>query len=563
MNKRAFFFATAAMAAVLLYARPASLWEFDEPLFSQALHHYDPIAHHPPPPGYPVFIFVARIVRWFMPSDFAALVTLSIISSFIGFALLALAFSRLTDDVPTGICGAVIFYMSPAMLVHSTLPIAEPGALALAAAALLCSRTSPALFGVFAGLAVGWRPQFSIFIVPLLLCRRISIRALVAFTLICLAWLVPLALSVDGFDRLLAFELGQAQYMAEHDAGISREIWTTKAIVAGFISHPWGQRFLAVPILIAAMAGAWRLRRSRPVLPLAIAAVIYIIVALKVMDPADAVRYAIPFSLLVALLAAAGIPGARWRSVFVAVFAVASFFYVRPLLVQRRTVFSPPVQAAEFARRTMPANAAIGYELSLWPHATYFFPDHRLFRIDASLQDVVDEPLYLYSNGYSSVPGSRSFAWESSDAYGKLTRNLYRVVSWSPIGSERRFRALRGVYAFERQRVTESWRWISGDAAIEARGATAVDLRLALPVTYPFPQNDITVIADGQIAGVIRVTRGAVVSATAVFVAPARIIELRAEHVFVPPRDPRHLAVELYDLKLDFPQPSAAKRPAA
>ena len=65
--------ATAGFLVVLLFAMPASPWEFDEPLFFQALHKYDPVAHHPPPPGYPVFIGVGKVFRLFIPSDFAVM----------------------------------------------------------------------------------------------------------------------------------------------------------------------------------------------------------------------------------------------------------------------------------------------------------------------------------------------------------------------------------------------------------------------------------------------------------------------------------------------------------
>ena len=70
MKSRALLIALAVHAAVLILAMPASPWEFDEPLFFEALHKYDPLAHHPPPPGYPVFVHFAKLVRLVIPSDF-------------------------------------------------------------------------------------------------------------------------------------------------------------------------------------------------------------------------------------------------------------------------------------------------------------------------------------------------------------------------------------------------------------------------------------------------------------------------------------------------------------
>ena len=560
-TQRDLLIATASVAVILFCAKPVSFWEFDEPLFAQALHRYDPIAHHPPPPGYPLFIFVATLARAVVPSDFAALVAVSVIASLAGFVLLALAFARIAGDRATGICGALLFYLSPAMLVHSTLPISEPGALSLLAAALLFSANSPAAFGAFAALTVGWRPQFSIFVLPLLFARRPSPRTLAVFTLVCLAWLLPLTAAVGGVERLIAFETGQAKYFAAHDAGISRSVWSPAAIAVSFISHPWGPRVMALPLLAAACIGAWRMRTRREILPIAIAAVVYIVMALAAMDPADAVRYAIPFSLFVSLLVAVGIATTR-RYALTAVFAIGSIIYVSAFVVQRSTTPSPPMQAAAFARTTMPPRAVVGYEMPLWPHATYLFGDHPLFRIDGALQQVTGS-LYDYANGYSELPGARNFAWDTNDAYWNLTRNQYRVVSWSPVTPERRFRAIRGVYALEREHVGESWRWLDVDAALDARRAAGVELRLALPASYPFESNAVQVLADGQRIGTVRIRRGDVVRWGAAFDEPVNVIELRSEHAFTPPHDPRRLAVELYDLILRFPTAVSTTRAAS
>ncbi|HEX6176957.1 MAG TPA: hypothetical protein VF057_01260, partial [Thermoanaerobaculia bacterium] len=142
-----FFIPFLLFLVVLLFSMPASTWEFDETLFFRGLHQYDPVAHHPPPPGYPLFMGAGKVVRAFMPSDFSALVLLSVVSSAIAFVMLALALRNLSGDATMGIGGAALFYFSPAMLVHASLPISEPGALALLATALYFgSKRSPALF---------------------------------------------------------------------------------------------------------------------------------------------------------------------------------------------------------------------------------------------------------------------------------------------------------------------------------------------------------------------------------------------------------------------------------
>ncbi|MGZ5493121.1 MAG: hypothetical protein ACXW3E_06420, partial [Thermoanaerobaculia bacterium] len=315
-------FALAALLIVLYFAKPASPWEFDEHLFFQGIHHYDPAAHHPPPPGFPLFMGAGHLMRLLIPTDFGALVTLSFIGSIAAFVLFALALGEMAGDLTIGIAAALLFYFSPALLVHSTLPISEPGALALLAAALYFAAKPghpatwpPVLLATFAALTVGWRPQFSIFVVPFFLASLFLIRrwrdraiALAVFTIVCLAWLIPLAEALGGIKGLIHFEASQAGYLAEHDADLSRSGWTPLQVALRFIAHSWGTKIASFPLLIVAGAGVVETirRRERRVIPLAIASAAYLALALMVMDPADGVRYAIPFVLGTAFFAGVG-----------------------------------------------------------------------------------------------------------------------------------------------------------------------------------------------------------------------------------------------------------------
>ncbi len=587
--------AFAVWAAVLLFSMPASPWEFDEPLFFQGLQRYDPVAHHPPPPGYPVFMGVGNVVRAVAPTDFAALRAISVAASLLGFILLALAIRNFSGDAATGVAGAAIFYFSPGMLVHAALPISDPGAVALLAAALYFgsrlsildfgfwildspqskiqnpkSKMDSAWFALFAALAVGWRIQFTIFVVPLFLISVVLMKrwrdrgvALAVFTVTCLVWLIPLAAAVGGLEELVKFETGQGRYLAAHDADQSRGGWTPSMIALRFIAHPWGVKLASLPLLAFAAAGfvAAAKRRRLPI-AFALAGAGYITFALLVMDPADGVRYAIPFSLVTAFLAATGVVALSRRFavpawVLPALFAAGSLTYVSSILYQRTTTPSPPVRAIEFALKNYPKGTAAVYELPLWPHAMYYLRDFAPRRLDDAMtrfNDRSDVPMFILADGASLQPGSAIFSWEPSDAYSKLTRNHYRIASIIPVPPERRFRAVRGVYGAEREVTGLAWRWLAPLAEVQLPrgGKRVVTLELMLPVESPIERNEIAIVIDGRDAGTHHVARGSTARIELPLPAGSPVIAFRAARSFVPAEVPESLSRDARRLSVKF-----------
>ena len=512
----------------LLYSLflPRSFFEFDETLFARAVLDYQPWQHHPPPPGYPLFIAVAKVFNLLFADPFRSLVILSLISSIAAVLILAYAFAAMTGSVRAGALGAGIFYLSPVMLIHGSLPISEPFALALLAGALLLFaravegeeiRTAVA-FGVVAGLTVGARPQFAILVVPFVLValgsfRQWRARAVVlgGFAAGCLVWLVPFVVILGGVDRFIEFELGQAAYYAAHDAGISRGGWTFPRIVARFLVRPWGPLWLAVPVLLLAAAGALSLLRSRLrfALPLLAAGATYFLFAVATMDPADGARYAIPAALTVAFLAGAGMlaAGRNWYGpAIAAVLAMASLGYTGLFLVERSSGASPPARASAWIRAQVPPDAVILYELPLWPHATWWLADYRIMKIDEGAPLLVNEPntpVFIFGNGGSYDRDATIFRWSPSHAFSKVTRNHYGVITVVELPPNERYRIVRGVYDSERDPDHE-WRWVAGMGEINLPDVDAdrLVLRMSLSRTFPRESNAVRVSVNGVPAGV-------------------------------------------------------------
>lgn len=580
----------AAVAAVRLLTLPRSLWEWDEVLFVRGIAHFDPLHHSPHPPGYPLLIGLGKAMTWITGDPFASLVALSVIASCVGFVALASAFrsfaggGELGDRV--GVIGALLFHFSPAMLVYGPLALSDPTALmflslALAAAGRLIEareRTAPAVaLGVFASAAIGCRPQLALAVLPMLAAtlalagrRKAWGAALGAFTAVSLAWFLPLLAAVGGPSGFLPFLSRQAGLVVAYDTTQSRAALSWTGVAKRFLAHPWGDRWLSLPVLaLAAAGGAVAVaRRLRTAVPLAVLTAIELAFTLSVMNAQDAVRYALPGMLGIAFAAGIGIEMLARRLrvpagafVLAGLFAAAAVRYAGPFLMARTRTPSPPVQAVEWARRNLPPQTAFLVEPGLAAHADYFFPRSEKVLIDEGLERFAGKrgkPLYLLGDGESGWPGARTFRWPESDAYGKLSRGLYRVVSLSPVPPERRYRAERGVYGYEPTAREAQWRWLGPDAAVRLfpRGVPRAALTLALPETAPWPSNRVTVTVGGVPAADLEIPRGERRSVE-LSLPPMDEVEVafRAGASFVPAEtrtgpDTRRLAVQLVHLEV-------------
>jgi len=574
--------ALAAMAILQWFLAPLTLWEFDEPLFMSAIEHYEPLVHHPPPPGYPLFIGLGHVVNAVTHDPFITLVAISAVSSVLGFCFLFLAFKNLGGDWRVGLAGAALFYLSPAMLVHSTLPISDPPGLMMLSVTLwlaslvrlAISTQTVVLFAALASMTVGMRPQLSIAVLPMFFFvvlvwmtrARHRLLALATFTIVSLIWLTPLIFATGGLKPFLRWEANQASYFAEHDADVSRTGRSPVAILLRFIAHPWGPKFLSVPLLLFSAVGVGAMMRSKRGLALLIAAlsVPYLLFGLLMMDPADGARYALPSVLGFAFAAAVGVVGIadRLRSrllplLLIACFAAGFGWYVAPLVVLRTTRPSPPVEAAEFARRSFPPQTVILYELPLMPHSRRLLKDFLTLPIDKGLAqfvDKVDVPLVLFSDGGTEYRQGTIFQWPFSDAYGKLTRNHYRVVSLIPVPATQRYRPMSGVYPMERNTRGEEWRWLEpvAELILPDLGAVEVQITLAIPPTFPYLQTGVQFMVNGRPWKSVVLQRSVPIDFMIPLDDGENRIEIRSEKVFVPAevkgslnRDRRKLAVQL------------------
>lgn len=527
------------LVLVRVLTLPGSLWELDEMLFALSLERFEPLAHHPHPPGYPLLVGLGNLFELVFHDPFRSLVALSFVSSLISYPALVAAFRRIGEGSErVAVAGALLFLLSPVMLVQGPLPMSDPPSLmflclALAAAAGLAQgggAGAAIALGACASAAIGCRPPNAVAVVPMLAVALWQVRswrrrseALAAFTLVSLLWLVPLVSATGGFEGFLDYQLKQAAQVAENDATASRKGRDPIAIASRFVLNAWGSRWLALPVLAIAIAGTVRLRRQRRrlALPLAVLSGVHLAFCLAVMDPGDGARYALPFILGMAFAAAVGCeaaaerarrPGMGW-ALAAAILAV-SIAYTSPVLAARSSA-SPPVQAADWAKQHLRSKAIVLVSPEMTPHADYLLKGFTLAPVEDGLRRAARRPkaaVYLLAEGESGWKGARTFAWPESEAYRRVTRNHYRVVSLSPVPANRRFQILRGVYGWgpDGDVRRAQWRWMEAEAAIRIfpRGARAAAVTLGLAPSFPLPSARVEIAVSGSPAAGIEIARG-------------------------------------------------------
>jgi len=219
--------ALAAAAAAVVTRLPFAarrLWDHDSVQFALGVERYDLAAHHPHPPGYPLYIAVLKALAALGVDALHGMVALSIVAAALGAALIVPLTARLASPsaagpgqgLAAGALAAALYVFNPLLWFYGELPLVyavEGGmAVALAYAALrMADGRACFLAGCAAfALAGGVRPSTLALLLPLFLLgawhawrRGTSLGTLAAGAALGaalgLAWLLPLLAAAGGW----------------------------------------------------------------------------------------------------------------------------------------------------------------------------------------------------------------------------------------------------------------------------------------------------------------------------------------------------------------------------
>ena len=485
-EQKALFVAYAAVAITRFAALSRSMWDWDEALFCLGVRDYDVPAYRPHPPGFPLFIGAAKLLRPLAGSDFHALQWISLLAACALFPLGFLLARELGFSKQTSFLGALLFVFFPTVWFYGGSAFSDIPAVALAlAAALLLLRGSWAWGALLLGVAIGVRPQSLLLGAAPFLAFAWSQRkepkrigaAIGIVVAVAGASYLGAALASPSLKAYRASVAQQGRYIYEVDSIANPARQPMVSAASEFFLQPMAGGRLSIVVCLLAVAGAvsaWRTAR----VALACATFLpFAVFALVMLDVASAHRFATAYLFLYAWLAAEGarvlIPRTRGAGGALLILAIVGRYawWTMPALDEVRGSDSPPVAAMQSLQA---ANA----DFSLAPFADYF------------LRDRASTP--YVTEGVTPIASARLFARLRGRAW-EIARHRHFEVTVFP--REDLWGFGRGWYDQE-DNGRNAWRWMAGRSVTILPGLSGRG-RLTLTLESIAPQAIVEVRADG------------------------------------------------------------------
>jgi hypothetical protein len=520
-GERLALFAASILAALSrLLAVAGSPWDWDEFLFMVSLDHYNVAAHHPHPPGFPLYVATARLIHLFGVDAFHSLQLLSVAA---GMLIVPAAFwlaRELRLPPRSSLIAALLLAFWPNVWFYGGAAFSDVPSmvLVLAAAALLfrgCRDPRALIAGAaILGVAAGYRPQnLLIGFAPLAIAAVQQLRRRISAVVVAA---VLLAAIVAGSYGAAAWFTGWQPYrraLAEHQAYIvTTDSYqapgrpTLPRRVDDFFVRPFHAPAVnALITVFALVSGCVSLVRRRvPILAALAAFGPFCLFAWMMLDRFSASRFSIGYAPLVALLAADGIALVARRAVIegalAAMVLAVMIAWTLPALSAVRGSTAPTVAAVDWVRRHVDSRTAVIYvDEGMIPMAEWALGGYRLRYVHEDAPPAAwamrHAGVYLREGG-SNAPGAIIFSRPRGRLWN-LARRRYFEVSITPAI----IRYGSGWYEPEGEGGT-LWRWMSRRSVTTlppVQGRARLVLGIYVPLDVLGAPPEVTVSVNGKV----------------------------------------------------------------
>lgn len=401
-------------AATRFLAMARSIWDWDEALFTLGMRAYDVTKHHPHPPGFPVFIGLAHVLRLVTPNDFRALQLISLAAGVALFPAMFFLGRELRLRVEIALAAALLCAFLPNVWFFGGTAFSDVPSIVLTVVAVACLlRGCRSAEGYLAGsfvlaLAIGMRPQnFLIGLVPGVIAtwyrarrswRDVVFAALIGIVITAVAYGGAIV-STGSWAKYMSTVHAHGEYIARVDSFRSADRPPLWRLFARFFFQQYGAPALSVilsALVVVSAIGAIR-NRDRSILINVLAFGPMAIVAWLMLDRYSISRFSIGYIPMFAFLAADGIDrvvgwaskrqrGSRWRSAATAVvggvIALSFFLWMLPSLTEVRADIAPTIAAVSEIRRHLdPKRDRLYVAFNMTPFMEVAAPDLTFTRL--------------------------------------------------------------------------------------------------------------------------------------------------------------------------------------
>lgn len=337
---------------------PPTLEDIDSVNFALALERFDPRLHQPHPPGYPVYVALARLVHLGVPDPARALALLSALAQAAIVLPLGWLMLRFSASRGEAVAATLITLFNPLFWFNGARPLSDSVGLLFVLAAqafLIAGIEKPRALiagAALSGIAMGVRFQAGLLTLPLWLYCLFRARegrraALFALPVAIFLWGIPLV-SLSGGPEAYLEAVGGTLEDALPVEPLVATFTVNRAAKAAFqgLVSPWVSAPLGLGVtLLSALGFLLLVRERRPPLGLALLCFAPYLILHLLFQQVSVLRYSLPYVPLVSWLAVSGLKRPRLQGAVTLIVLLWSSALSFPALLQYHKEPSPPYAA--------------------------------------------------------------------------------------------------------------------------------------------------------------------------------------------------------------------------